>query len=200
MNQGVRVIGGRIYDSETGTSCHQVRCRPWLSKAQDAAGLTALLLLLQCRQKTVEAKGKCTECTLYWCSRCLSNRYGETVEAVTALADWSCPRCRGLCNCSNCRKASLQFCSPARIHVLGSDCMHSACRSRACRRRAFWPTCASARAWSPCLRCWPAAARAAQSCPSPAASPSRQCSLGPRRRQPSARRLPLSKACMLLSA
>lgn len=37
---------------------------------------------LQCRQKTVEVKAKCTKCTLFWCPRCLSNRYGEEVEEV----------------------------------------------------------------------------------------------------------------------
>ncbi|KAK9830411.1 hypothetical protein WJX72_011628 [[Myrmecia] bisecta] len=66
--------------SETGTTCHQ------------------------CRQKTVELKAKCTDCTLYWCPRCLTNRYGEEVEEVSKLAKWPCPRCRGACNCSNCRK------------------------------------------------------------------------------------------------
>ena len=38
--------------------------------------------VLQCRQKTVEVKAKCTDCTLYWCPRCLTNRYGEVVEEV----------------------------------------------------------------------------------------------------------------------
>ena len=79
-NPGVRQQGGRIYDSENGSTCHQ------------------------CRQKTIETKGKCTACTLFFCPRCLQNRYNEVVEAVNALPNWSCPRCRGLCNCSNCRK------------------------------------------------------------------------------------------------
>eukprot|EP00884_Botryococcus_braunii_P009655 jgi/Botrbrau1/18691/Bobra.0386s0019.1 len=79
-NPGIRVQGGRIYDSEKGTTCHQ------------------------CRQKTVETKAKCGSCTLYWCPRCLLNRYGEDVEKVSAQAKWDCPRCRALCNCSNCRK------------------------------------------------------------------------------------------------
>lgn len=38
--------------------------------------------------------------------RCLENRYQERVEEVNARPGWSCPRCRGDCNCSNCRKAS----------------------------------------------------------------------------------------------
>ncbi len=38
----------------------------------------------QCRQKTVEVKAKCGsgKCTLYWCPRCLLNRYGEEVDDV----------------------------------------------------------------------------------------------------------------------
>ncbi|KAG7670748.1 hypothetical protein Ndes2526A_g01480 [Nannochloris sp. 'desiccata'] len=79
-NPGIRQQGGRIYDSENGTTCHQ------------------------CRQKTIEIKAKCKQCTLYYCPRCLENRYNEAVDEVNALPDWSCPRCRKLCNCSNCRK------------------------------------------------------------------------------------------------
>lgn len=79
-NPGVRHQGGRIYDSENGTTCHQ------------------------CRQKTLEIKAKCTACTLYFCPRCLENRYNENVNQVNTLPDWNCPRCRQLCNCSNCRK------------------------------------------------------------------------------------------------
>jgi formamidopyrimidine-DNA glycosylase len=45
-NPGVRVQGGRVYDSENGTTCHQ------------------------CRQKTIETKAKCTKCTLYFCPKC----------------------------------------------------------------------------------------------------------------------------------
>ena len=40
------------------------------------------------------------------CRRCLENRYHEQVAAANAAGDWACPRCRGECNCSNCRKAS----------------------------------------------------------------------------------------------
>uniref|UniRef100_A0A1D1ZVX1 Zinc-finger domain-containing protein n=1 Tax=Auxenochlorella protothecoides TaxID=3075 RepID=A0A1D1ZVX1_AUXPR len=79
-NPGVRHQGGRIYDSENGTTCHQ------------------------CRQKTVEVKAKCTKCTLYFCPRCLENRYKQFVAEVNALGDWQCPRCTSICNCSNCRK------------------------------------------------------------------------------------------------
>ncbi|KAK9867375.1 hypothetical protein WJX84_007322 [Apatococcus fuscideae] len=80
QDPGIRVQGGRIYDSETGTTCHQ------------------------CRQKTVDAKAKCTCCTLLWCTRCLLNRYGVEVAKVMGLASWPCPKCRSVCNCSSCRK------------------------------------------------------------------------------------------------
>ncbi|KAK6128469.1 hypothetical protein DH2020_037783 [Rehmannia glutinosa] len=51
---GIRVVGGRIYDSVNGKTCHQV--------------------------------------------------YGEKAEEVAALGEWSCPKCRGICNCSVCMK------------------------------------------------------------------------------------------------
>jgi hypothetical protein len=41
---------------------------------------------VQCRQKTVEVKAKCTACTLYFCPRCLENRYKELVDEVR----WGC--------------------------------------------------------------------------------------------------------------
>lgn len=79
---GIRHQGGRIYDSENGTSCHQ------------------------CRQKTLEVKAPCksSHCNLHWCTRCLSNRYNEEVDYVRHLPKWDCPKCRKICNCSNCRK------------------------------------------------------------------------------------------------
>ncbi|PWA54655.1 Zinc-finger domain of monoamine-oxidase A repressor R1 [Artemisia annua] len=83
---GVRVVGGRVYDSENGKTCHQ------------------------CRQKTLDFTADCKNsskgkpCTLKYCCTCLMNRYGEKAEEVAALEDWSCPRCRELCNCSFCMK------------------------------------------------------------------------------------------------
>lgn len=37
------------------------------------------------------------------CGDCLFMRYGENILEVAELADWKCPVCRGLCNCSNHR-------------------------------------------------------------------------------------------------
>jgi len=79
---GVRHQSGRIYDSENGTTCHQ------------------------CRQKTIDVKACCTSkgCNMKFCSRCLSNRYSEKVDAVRKKKQWACPKCRNICNCSSCRK------------------------------------------------------------------------------------------------
>ncbi|XP_038874928.1 uncharacterized protein LOC120067431 isoform X2 [Benincasa hispida] len=83
---GVRVVGGRIYDSEHGKTCHQ------------------------CRQKTMDFAASCMNmkgdkpCTIKFCHKCLLNRYGEKAEEVMLREDWSCPKCRGLCNCSVCMK------------------------------------------------------------------------------------------------
>ncbi|KAJ9562002.1 hypothetical protein OSB04_007162 [Centaurea solstitialis] len=83
---GVRVIHGRVYDSQNGTTCHQ------------------------CRQKTCVVSASCTNlarakpCTLKYCHTCLLNRYGEKAEDVALVAEWKCPRCRDICNCSICMK------------------------------------------------------------------------------------------------
>ncbi|KAJ6862228.1 hypothetical protein NC652_039152 [Populus alba x Populus x berolinensis] len=83
---GVRVVGGRIYDSENGKTCHQ------------------------CRQKTMDFAAACALqkgnklCALKFCHKCLLNRYGEKAEDVALLDDWQCPKCRGICNCSFCMK------------------------------------------------------------------------------------------------
>ncbi|XP_012077943.1 uncharacterized protein LOC105638706 isoform X2 [Jatropha curcas] len=85
---GVRVIGGRIYDSQNGKTCHQ------------------------CRQKTRDFTAGCKnqkgnkQCSINYCHKCLVNRYGEKAEEVALLDDWKCPKCRGICNCSFCRKKS----------------------------------------------------------------------------------------------
>ncbi|XP_074376183.1 uncharacterized protein LOC141717863 isoform X2 [Apium graveolens] len=85
-NPGVRVINGKIYDSENGKTCHQ------------------------CRQKTRSLAVSCKNqrndkpCSMSFCEKCLWNRYGEKVDEVEVLEEWSCPKCKGICNCSFCRK------------------------------------------------------------------------------------------------
>ncbi|XP_028256214.1 cell division cycle-associated 7-like protein [Parambassis ranga] len=75
----------KIWDKENGSSCHQ------------------------CRQKTLDTKtvcrsGYCVGGKGQFCGPCLKNRYGEDVRTVLLDPEWSCPICRGMCNCSLCRK------------------------------------------------------------------------------------------------
>ncbi|XP_058187908.1 uncharacterized protein LOC131304613 isoform X2 [Rhododendron vialii] len=78
---------GKIRSSSDGNStCHQCRHK--------AMGLVA-----SCKNKK-----KNKPCTTSYCKNCLLNRYGEKVEEVTVLEDWLCLKCRGICNCSCCRK------------------------------------------------------------------------------------------------
>ncbi|XP_040909060.1 cell division cycle-associated 7-like protein [Toxotes jaculatrix] len=75
----------KIWDKENGSSCHQ------------------------CRQKTLDTKtvcrsGFCVGAKGQFCGPCLKNRYGEDVRTVLLDPTWSCPICRGMCNCSLCRK------------------------------------------------------------------------------------------------
>lgn len=94
---GVRVVGGRVYDSSNGKTCHQ------------------------CRQKTLDFTADCKnmkndkQCTMKLCHKCLLNRYGEKAEEVALLADWKCPKCRGICNCSFCMKK--RGCQPTGILI-----------------------------------------------------------------------------------
>ncbi|PQP95786.1 uncharacterized protein Pyn_38750 [Prunus yedoensis var. nudiflora] len=70
----------------------------------------------QCRQRTLNFAASCTNiktkgrrCQINVCSRCLLNRYGEIAEEVDREGNWSCPKCRGICNCSTCmNKKGLQ--------------------------------------------------------------------------------------------
>lgn len=94
--KGVRMQGGRMYDSALGVTCH------W------------------CRQKTLECKVTCTnpDCgggrrmPNSFCKMCLHNRHGEDGAAAAASGCWVCPSCRGTCgagcrsccNCGPCRK------------------------------------------------------------------------------------------------
>jgi len=94
--KGVRIQGGKVYDSALGVTCH------W------------------CRQKTLEDHVTCTRdgcgggrrLPVSFCKRCLANRHGECSDAAEASGSWVCPPCRGscgpgcvaCCNCGPCRK------------------------------------------------------------------------------------------------
>ncbi|KAK6150966.1 hypothetical protein DH2020_015898 [Rehmannia glutinosa] len=72
--------------------------------------LTYKFNFLKCRQKTMDFAAACKNqrnnkpCSIKLCRRCLLNRYGEKAEEVAASQEWSCPKCRGICNCSVCMK------------------------------------------------------------------------------------------------
>ncbi|XP_056438082.1 cell division cycle-associated 7-like protein [Gadus chalcogrammus] len=75
----------KIWDKDRGSSCHQ------------------------CRQKTLDTKtvcrsGSCVGVKGHFCGPCLKNRYGEDIREVLLDPTWACPLCRGVCNCSLCRK------------------------------------------------------------------------------------------------
>lgn len=89
------------HDQECGTSCHQ------------------------CRQKTSDTKticrsGKCVGLRGFFCGPCLNGRYGEDAREALLNPDWNCPVCRGICNCSLCRKAQKQQNLPAATSVPSS--------------------------------------------------------------------------------
>ncbi|GAV90053.1 zf-4CXXC_R1 domain-containing protein [Cephalotus follicularis] len=76
--------GRRIYDQINGKTCHQ------------------------CRQKTLGYRTSCIKCNLVqgqFCGDCLYMRYGEHVLEAIENSNWTCPACRGICNCSICRAA-----------------------------------------------------------------------------------------------
>ena len=94
--KGVRIQGGRVYDSTFGVTCH------W------------------CRQKTLEDKVTCTapgcgkgkRLPTTFCKMCLRNRHGEDFAQAAESSKWVCPLCRVscgpgcvcCCNCGPCRK------------------------------------------------------------------------------------------------
>lgn len=98
----------KILDKENGSTCHQ------------------------CRQKTLDTKTVCRspDCVGVkgqFCGPCLRNRYGEDVR--TALLDpmWECPICRGMCNCSLCRKREGR-CATGALTRLAKHYGHSSVR------------------------------------------------------------------------
>ncbi|GLU02979.1 hypothetical protein SLE2022_202040 [Rubroshorea leprosula] len=75
--------GMRIYDQVNGKSCHQ------------------------CRLKTLGHHTRCSKCDMVqgqFCGDCLYMRYGENVIEANQNPNWICPVCRGVCNCSRCRR------------------------------------------------------------------------------------------------
>ncbi|GAA5896742.1 hypothetical protein JCM8208_007073 [Rhodotorula glutinis] len=100
--------------------CHQDH------QAHDVTKVT----LLRCTAHKVAGKPKpgsdevlTRPCSLTYCARCLASRYAEDAQAIMssgANTSWTCPSCRGECNCSNCRKrAGLDATGP--LKELGID-------------------------------------------------------------------------------
>jgi hypothetical protein len=76
---GYDADGLRVYDPARGKTCHQ------------------------CRQKTLGRRTSCAGCGSLggqFCGDCLFMRYGENADEAAANPAWTCPPCRGLCNCS----------------------------------------------------------------------------------------------------
>ncbi|XP_057788850.1 uncharacterized protein LOC131005783 isoform X2 [Salvia miltiorrhiza] len=69
------------YDPSQGKPCHQ--CKP-------------IGLVTTC--------SKCYTASGQLCGVCLYRRYGENLAEVSLKRDWVCPVCRGICNCSHCRR------------------------------------------------------------------------------------------------
>ncbi|XP_041039252.1 cell division cycle-associated 7-like protein isoform X2 [Carcharodon carcharias] len=91
-------VKDKIYDRCLGSTCHQ------------------------CRQKTIDTKTICRNQDCYgvrgqFCGPCLRNRYGENVRSALLNPDWVCPPCRGICNCSFCRRRDGRCATGILVHL-----------------------------------------------------------------------------------
>ncbi|KAI5948100.1 Cell division cycle-associated 7-like protein [Manis javanica] len=91
-------VRDKIYDKILGNTCHQ------------------------CRQKTIDTKTVCRNQSCggvrgQFCGPCLRNRYGEDVRSALLDPDWMCPPCRGICNCSYCRRRDGHCATGILIHL-----------------------------------------------------------------------------------
>ena len=59
-----------------------------------------------CRQCTDALKAACSSCPSRWCAPCLCVKLGADANTLNASGVWRCPRCRGDCPCSGCRRAA----------------------------------------------------------------------------------------------
>ncbi|KAL1790079.1 cell division cycle-associated 7 [Sigmodon hispidus] len=91
-------VRDKVYDKVLGNTCHQ------------------------CRQKTIDTKTVCRNRSCggvrgQFCGPCLRNRYGEDVRTALLDPEWTCPPCRGICNCSYCRKRDGRCATGILIHL-----------------------------------------------------------------------------------
>lgn len=108
---GVDSPGSTNILSVPSTICHQCRQHVYRLRSVQCTRL----------KKAGSAKTPSTKrCVVAYCSRCLYNRYNEAMGDIFKEPQiceghvhdvgytWSCPSCRGICNCSVCRKKSGQ--------------------------------------------------------------------------------------------
>ncbi|NWV04382.1 CDA7L protein, partial [Ptilonorhynchus violaceus] len=91
-------VRDKVYDKVLGSTCHQ------------------------CRQKTTDTKTICRNQGCggvrgQFCGPCLRNRYGEDVKSALLDPAWICPPCRGVCNCSYCRRRDGRCATGMLIHL-----------------------------------------------------------------------------------
>ncbi|NXL61317.1 CDA7L protein, partial [Chordeiles acutipennis] len=91
-------VKDKVYDKVLGSTCHQ------------------------CRQKTIDTKTICRNQGCggvrgQFCGPCLRNRYGEDVKSALLDPAWICPPCRGVCNCSYCRRRDGRCATGMLIHL-----------------------------------------------------------------------------------
>ncbi|XP_054420620.1 cell division cycle-associated 7-like protein [Pteronotus mesoamericanus] len=91
-------VRDKVYDKVLGNTCHQ------------------------CRQKTIDTKTVCRNQSCggvrgQFCGPCLRNRYGEDVRSALLDPGWICPPCRGICNCSYCRRRDGRCATGILIHL-----------------------------------------------------------------------------------
>merc|ERR1712076_219715 len=118
LNKICERFGDKQYSQTIGTSCHQ------------------------CRQKTTDTKtvcrsGKCVGVRGQFCGRCLEIRYGEDCKEALLNPTWSCPPCRGFCNCSICRNRSGKGATGLLIHLAkdkGNDNVASYLKALQCKK------------------------------------------------------------------
>lgn len=91
-------VSDKKYDNYYGTTCHQCR-----QKTDD--------------QKTICHADNCFGVRGQFCGPCLKNRYGEDAKASLKNPEWICPPCRGICNCSFCRKKAGKCSTGILIHL-----------------------------------------------------------------------------------
>ncbi|NWH81718.1 CDCA7 protein, partial [Piaya cayana] len=112
----------KVYNRSMGSTCHQ------------------------CRQKTTDTKTNCRnpDCIGVrgqFCGPCLRNRYGEDVRTALLDPTWTCPPCRGICNCSFCRQRDGRCATGVLVYLAkyhGYDNVHAYLKRSVCSMAVVW--------------------------------------------------------------